>query len=82
MCCNLKNTDLGTSPRQGDTPLTSYSGEIQGAIFIQVSKVDGFKSKNKGNSGTVEVDGSFQQGQDKAQIGRFLVCHDKGNKQY
>ncbi|KAF1933020.1 uncharacterized protein M421DRAFT_89316 [Didymella exigua CBS 183.55] len=71
--------------RSEDYYVASYNvpgSDAQGAIFVQASKLDEFKNKNKGDSITVDVDGSFQYGQDKAQTRRFLVYHDKNNKQY
>ena len=63
--------------------LIRHSGSSSGVIFVQANKLDEFKAKKTaGEEFTLEIDDSFQYGQDKALTKRFLVYHDKGNKPY
>ena len=51
-------------------------------LFIQKSKVDELKKKSSGEEFTVQVDDSFQYGQDKNKTKRWLAFHDKSFGMY
>lgn len=52
-------------------------------VFVQASKVNELAAKSQGDEKfTFVIDDSWQYGQQKDGSKRFLVYHDKNNKQY
>ncbi|KAF7535381.1 hypothetical protein G7054_g5440 [Neopestalotiopsis clavispora] len=65
------------------TKYTNKSGSGEDLVFVQASKVNELAAKSQGDEKfTFVIDDSWQYGQQKDGSKRFLVYHDKNNKQY